>query len=343
MNPLELKEPAFRIGQVPVEGDLVLAPMSGFSDLPFRSLCRRFGSALSYTEFVSAKEVVHGPSLHVRRALAFLPWERPVVFQIFDSDEHRLVEGAQQIAERRPDVVDVNMGCSVPKVAGRGAGAALLREPDKIARIFAALSRTLPCPVTGKIRLGWDRANRNYLDIVRAMQENGAALITVHARTRDQGYSGHADWEAIAAAVAVSRIPVVGNGDVQSVGDIARMKSETGCTAVMIGRAAIGNPWIFQRRDRNAVPLAEKLHVIRYHYRLMEDFYGEALASTLMRKHLGKYLADYPGIRQVRPSLVSAQSKPQVYKLLDQIQSALENCDLRHRQTGLPPKIIAQQ
>ncbi|MFB3904720.1 MAG: tRNA dihydrouridine synthase DusB [Acidobacteriota bacterium] len=311
--------PQFFIGATPVYGDLVLAPMSGYSDLPFRSLCRRFGSALSYTEFVSAKEIVRGAGLHWKRALTFLPWERPVIIQIFDGDENRLVEAGLRVAELEPDVIDVNMGCSVPKIAGRGAGAALLKEPAKIARIFDRLTKAVALPVTGKIRLGWDQNTRNYLEILAAMQDHGAAMVAVHARTREQGYSGQADWDAIAEIVQAARIPVLGNGDVQSVRDAEKMKETTGCAAVMVGRGAIGNPWLFQRRERGAVPLSEKIRTVRYHFQLMEDYYGQPLASILMRKHLTKYFNEHPGVRGYRPRLVKIESKEELNDLLELI------------------------
>jgi len=291
--------------------------MSGFSDLPYRSLCRSFGSALSYTEFVSAKEIVHGRGSYWRKALTFLPWERPVVIQIFDSDEQRLSEAAHIVAELGPDVIDINMGCSVSKIACRGAGAALLKQPSKIARIFELITRTASQPVSGKIRLGWDARNRNYLEVVQAMQDGGAAMVAVHGRTGDQGYSGQADWDAIAEIVAHARIPVIGNGDIQSVDDIERLKGLTGCAAVMIGRGAIGNPWIFQRRDRDTVPLNEKIAVIRRHFQLMEEHYGQDKAIVLMRKHLAKYSSGHPGIRSFRPRLVRAASREELDDLLD--------------------------
>ena len=315
--------PCFYIGKTPVYGDLVLAPMSGYSDLPFRSLCRRFGSALSYTEFVSAKEILRGAASHWKRALTFLPWERPVVIQIFDGDEDRLVEAAHRVAELRPDIIDVNMGCSVPKIASRGAGAALLKEPTKIARIFDRLSRATSLPVTGKIRLGWDRKTRNYLQILDAIQDNGAAMVAVHGRTREQGYSGQADWDAIAEIVQAARIPVVGNGDVQSVRDAEKMKEATGCAAVMVGRGAIGNPWLFQRRERSAVALSEKICTVRYHFQLMEDYYGQPEAAILMRKHLAKYFNEHPGVREFRPRLVKIESKEDLNELLLAIGSEL--------------------
>jgi len=294
--------------------------MSGFSDLPYRSLCRKMGSALSYTEFVSAREIIHGRARHWRQAFAFYEWERPVVMQIFEADEDSLVEAAIRLEELKPDVIDVNMGCSVQRVATRGAGAGLLRDPAKVARIFSRMTRAVSCPVSGKIRLGWDCRSRNFLDVVRAMQDNGAAMVAVHARTREQGYSGEADWDAIASIVEAARIPVIGNGDVHSVHGIEEMRLKTGCTAVMIGRGAIGNPWLFQKRDRHDVPLEEKIELILEHYAAMTEFYGAELAAILMRKHLSRYFAEQPGVRELRGSLVRLESEAQLRELLDRIR-----------------------
>jgi len=298
----------------------VLAPMSGFSDLPYRSLCRRMGSALSYTEFVSAKEVIHSRSRHWQKAFAFYEWERPVVMQIFEADEDSLVEAAVKLEELKPDVIDLNMGCSIQRVANRGAGAGLLRDPAKVARIFARMTRAVSCPISGKIRLGWDCRSLNFLDVVRAMQDNGAAMVAVHARTREQGYSGEADWQAIASVVDAARIPVIGNGDVQSVAGIEEMKRKTGCSAVMIGRGAIGNPWLFQKRERRLVPIDEKIQLILEHFAAMAAFYGAELAAILMRKHLSRYFAEQPGVRELRGSLVRLESETQLRELLDRIR-----------------------
>ncbi len=233
--------PVFTIKQIPVYGDLILAPMDGYSDRPFRSLCRELGSAVSYTEFINALDVLQGHPLLEKR-LAFLPEERPVAFQIFDSEPGRLLDAALRLQAYQPDIIDINMGCSVQKVSARGAGAGLLREPEKVARIMALLTAALNVPVTAKIRLGWDEQRRNYLEIAQAVEENGGSLLAVHARTRAQAYSGQADWEAIAEIKQAVKIPVVANGDVRTVADIERIKQVTGCEAVMIGRAGGGQP-----------------------------------------------------------------------------------------------------
>ena len=296
---------AFHVGPLAIRGDLILAPMDGFSDLPFRSLCREFGSAISITAFVNAQELLTG---HQRawHELRFLPEERPVAFQIFDSSPERLLEAGRQVLRLSPDILDINMGCSVRCVSGRGAGAGLLREPEKIARIIGELSRSLPIPVTAKIRLGWDSGTRNYLDVAHAIQENGGAMLALHARTRDQGYAGEADWDAIAAVKQAVSIPVVGNGDVRSLEDVDRIRRHTGCDAVMIGRGAMGNPWIFSRRRKEDVTPHELASAIHLHLSRMVDFHGAARSAVLFRKHMVRYLEIHPPPEDLRRALLEA-------------------------------------
>ncbi|MEE8585321.1 MAG: tRNA dihydrouridine synthase DusB [Acidobacteriota bacterium] len=319
MQQVLRKKPVFTVREVPVYGDAILSPMAGFSDLPYRSLCREYGSAMSYTEFVSVIAFLAGPNRKTLQMLDFLPCERPVVFQIFDADEDRIVEVALRLEEMGPDIIDLNMGCSVRKVSGRGAGAGLLRDPSKIGRIFARLSQALRVPVTGKIRLGWDGDSLNYLEVVRALQDNGASLVAVHGRTKQQGYQGEADWDAIARIVEVARVPVIGNGDVRTPEDIQRLKRRTGCQAVMIGRGAIGHPWIFQRRSRSEIPFSDKALFILRHFGRMASFYGQSTALILIRKHIARYLKDYSGIKDLHRQLVQVGSVEQLEDLLEQV------------------------
>ncbi len=309
----------FRVGDIPVVGDKILAPMDGFSDLPFRVLARQLGSAVSYSEFISAIDLLH----HHPRALQRLPYEeseRPVAFQVFDHDPARLLKAAQMLQERKPDYLDVNMGCSVSAVAGRGAGAGLLREPRKVAEIMRSLSQALDIPVTAKIRLGWDEDSLNYLEIARIIEENGGKLIAVHARTRAQRYTGEADWDAIAEIKQAVSIPVIGNGDVKSAADVARLKAHTGCDAVMIGRAAVGNPWIFQGRERHEVPPEEVRSLVEIHLARMLAFYGEPLGLVLFRKHISGYLSPYRLNREQRVALYNCETKQAFTALLKDIQ-----------------------
>jgi nifR3 family TIM-barrel protein len=284
-----METPSFHIGPIPIYGRRILAPMDGFSDLPFRTLCRRFGSAMSYTSFVNAAAILAGAP-QAKAALAFDPAERPVTVQIFDDSESRLLAAALRLMELRPDILDVNMGCSSRCVAGRGAGAGLLRDPAKIGRIVGELARALPIPITAKIRLGWDDDSRNYLEVARAIEDNGGALIAVHGRTKVQGYTGEADWAPIGEIKAAVAIPVLGNGDIASAQDAGRLRRRTGCDAVMIGRAAMGNPWIFLPDPGPPLDAAQVLPVVVEHLRGMAALYGDERGVVLFRKHLARYL-----------------------------------------------------
>jgi len=286
--PSPCSAPVFCVGAVPVYGDAILAPMDGFSDWPFRSLCSALGSAMSYTEFVRAEFIVRAFE-HMLPRFTYEESERPVVFQIYGDDPDEILKAALRIQDLSPDIIDINMGCPSKTVANRGAGVGLMRTPLKVARIFRKLSASLEVPVTGKIRLGWE-GQRNYTLIARIVEENGGAAIAVHARTKEQGYCGQADWDAIAEVKAAVKIPVIGNGDVKSAADIDRMKQYTGCEAVMIGRAAVGNPWIFSRRERTQVTPEMVHQMVRQHLERNVAFYGPHKGLILFRKHAMQYL-----------------------------------------------------
>lgn len=312
--------PTFYVRDLPVYGDLILAPMAGFSDVPFRTICREYGSAISYTEFASVEGILWN-SPRTRRILDYGERERPVTFQIFGADQEALVKSALRVQEWGPDVIDINLGCSTPRISGRGAGAALLRDPSKIGRLFARLSRELRVPVTAKIRLGWDARSRNYLEVARALEENGASLIAVHGRTRDQNYAHPADWDAIAEVKQAVKIPILGNGDVRRVADIERIKRQTGCDGVMIGQGAMGNPWIFQRRDFDQVPFAEKAAMVRRHLAAMVEFYGEEKGVVLFRKHAVRYLRGVRDSAQLRHRLLTRDTVAEVLQALDDFEA----------------------
>jgi len=314
--------PNFRVGNVPVYGDAILAPMDGFSDFPFRSVCRSLGSAMSYTEFVKAEFIVRAYE-HMGPRLTYEPAERPVVYQIYGEDPDELVAAALRIQDRHPDIVDINMGCPAKTVASRGAGVGLMRTPLKVARIFRKLSALLPVPVTGKIRIGWEDA-RTYRLIARIVEENGGALIAVHGRTKEQSYGGTADWDAIAEVKAAVKIPVVGNGDVRTPADIDRMKAYTGCEAVMIGRAAIGNPWIFSRLERSQVPPEEVRRVVHAHLARSQAFYGERKGLLLFRKHAMQYLKLQRLPRAVRTEILEQADAADFLRLLERATAGLE-------------------
>lgn len=309
--------PCFYVRDIPVYGDVILSPMDGFSDLPFRLICRELGSAMSYTEFVNVDELQsRKPTVKAWRKLEFDPSERPMTFQIYGHDENRLVETADRLQAHGPSIIDLNMGCYVKSIAERGAGSGMLCQPDKIARVFNQLAQRLSIPVTGKIRLGWDENSRNYKQVAKILEDNGASLIAVHGRTKAQAYTGQADWDAIAEVKQTVKIPVIGNGDVKTVADIARIKAHTGCDAVMIGRAAIGNPWIFARKDAGQVTLPEKIALMRRHLALNLDFYGPKVGLVLFRKHAAKYLQGLPHEAELRVPLLTCTTVADFEQLL---------------------------
>ena len=308
--------PSFWVRDVPVFGDAILAPMDGFSDWPFRSLCRDLGSAMSYTEFVRAQHIVMAYE-HMAARLTFDEVERPMVFQIYGDDPDELVAAALRVQDRQPDISDINMGCPARNVVHNGAGVGLMRQPLKVARIFKKLSAALSIPITGKIRIGWDEC-RSYKLIARVVEENGGSLIAIHGRTKEQAYSGLADWDAIAEVKSAVKIPVIGNGDVKLAADIDKLKAYTGCDAVMIGRAAIGNPWIFSRLDREQVSPEMVDRMVRQHLERHLAFYGVRKGMILFRKHALQYLKLQHLPRAVRTKIITRENPEEFLELLEQ-------------------------
>jgi tRNA-dihydrouridine synthase B len=318
-----ISAPSFLIGKsLKVEGKAILAPMDGYSDLPFRVLTRQLGSAMSFTEFINAIDMVGGHPPHLEERLAYLETERPLVYQIFDDQPKRLLRAALMLEERGPDLIDVNMGCPARSVSNRGAGSGLLKEPEKIAEIFRLLTQALNIPVSGKIRLGWDEDSLNYLEVAKIIEDNGGAMIEIHARHRKQGYKGEANWDAIGEVKQKVSIPVIGNGDIKRAADIERMIDHTGCDAVMIGRAARDNPWIFNFKEREEVTPAEVYHTSLKHLEQNVNFYGIYKGLVLFRKFIKAYLAPYEINTDVRKSLVTETNIGQFLVLLDKIFQA---------------------
>ncbi|HLF73795.1 MAG TPA: tRNA-dihydrouridine synthase family protein [Anaerolineales bacterium] len=307
----------FCIREVPIYGDAILAPMDGYSDWPFRSLCRSLGSAMSYTEFVKVEKVLSRSKEPAKR-LYYQEVERPVTFQIYGDDPDLILKAALRVQELNPDIIDINMGCPAKSVADRGAGVGMMPTPLKIARTFRKLTSALKVPVTGKIRLGWEKS-RNYKLIARVVEENGGSLIAIHGRTKEQRYSGQADWDAIAEVKSLVRIPVIGNGDVKTVADIRRLKEYTGCDAVMIGRAAIANPWIFSGLDREQVPPELLQQTIHEHVRKSIRFYGEEDGQRLFRKYAVQYLLLRTLDRDSRKEILKARPSGEFLDMLNQV------------------------
>ncbi|NPV77163.1 MAG: tRNA dihydrouridine synthase DusB [Anaerolineae bacterium] len=307
----------FHIGPVPIQGDLILAPMDGITDSPYRRLTRRFGSAMSYTEFINAVDIIHKSPLLESR-LKFTEEERPLAIQLLDNDPERIEKAALYVKQLQPEILDINFGCCARSVANRGAGAGLLREPQKIAQIFTKLS-TIGMPVTAKIRLGWDETTRNYLEIARIIEENGGKLIAVHGRTRQQTYTGQADWDAIARIKQAVKIPVIGNGDVRNLEDIERMREYTKCDGVMIARGAIGNPWIFSGIDKSSIPPQQIMDTMIIHLNWMVEFYGAAHGLIRFRKHANAYLQSFTVLPELRNELLTCSDKATFVQILTRI------------------------
>jgi len=306
MHPIDSLDSSFHIRDVLIPGRLLLAPMDGFTDSPFRSICREFGSSLSTSEFINAIDVRYGHP-HLKNKTAFATAERPFSYQVFDDDPQRLLEAAMKLSQLSPDIVDINMGCSARNVSNRGAGAGLLKQPQKVRQIASDLVNHLSVPVTAKIRLGWDDKSRNYLQIARILEECGISAITVHARTRSQQYQGSADWDAIAEIKAAVSIPVIGNGDATSRHDARKMMAHTGCDAVMIGRAAIGNPWVFCEKNHAEIAPEELHAVIKKHLSKMVELYSPRIGTVLFRKHLSRYLRGYLSTVEIRQKVFSIE------------------------------------
>jgi tRNA-dihydrouridine synthase B len=305
----------FQIGGVDIQGDVILAPMDGITDHPFRTIAKEFGSAISYAEFINAREVLSNIKL-VQKKVVFDESERPVAFQIYDDDPLNILEAALRLMQYKPDILDVNLGCSVKAVANRGAGAGLLRQPDAIRQTFELLTINLTIPITAKIRLGWDDDSLNYLEIARIIEGSGGKAIAVHGRTRMQTYTHPARWDAIREVKKAVKIPVIGNGDIKSTMDIDCMIAETGCDAVMIGRAAVGDPWILRRQDKSTVSRLEVIEVTRRHLEKSVDFYGALNGVRKFRKFLKRYLEGMDIAPYRMPELLSEEDPEVLVKEL---------------------------
>jgi len=313
----ETRTPNFTLRNVPIYGDTILAPMDGYSDCPFRSICRALGLAMSYTEFVKVEKILSRSKEPAKR-LYYEEAERPVTFQIYGDDPDLILEAALKIEPLKPDIIDLNMGCPAKSIADRGAGVGMMPSPLKIAETFKKLTSALKVPVTGKIRLGWDQ-DKNYKLIARIVEENGGSLIAIHGRTKEQRYSGNADWDAIAEVKSTVKIPVIGSGDVRTVADIQRIKRHTNCDAVMIGRAAIANPWIFMGMDREQVPAELLKQTVHEHLQKSIQFYGEEDGQRLFRKYAVQYLLLRTLDRDARKEILKERPSGEFLEMLNQI------------------------
>ena len=288
--------------------DLRLAPMAGVSNAPFRLVCREAGAGPLTSEEIDARALVMG-NARTETLARYLPEERPLAMQLLGSDADVLAEAARRLEAAGADGIDLNMGCPVAKIVAKGQGSALMRDPLGAAMIFRALRKAVSVPFTIKIRGGWDDRAVNAVEIARLAEAEGVDAITVHPRTRSQQFTGRAPWDIIAAVVAAVRLPITGNGDVRSVEDARAMVAATGCAAVMIGRGALGRPWVFTGRE---VSRDERAGVIRRHVALIRAHLPERLALVQLKKHLAWYSEGLPNAARTRPALFAARTADDV-------------------------------
>ena len=313
-----------KIGNFETENNVFLAPMAGVTDLPFRKICRRYGAGLVYSEMVSAKGLYYNDK-KTADLMRIDDEERPCAIQIFGSDADIMAEVIPKVMAVKPDIIDINMGCPVPKVVNNGEGSALMKNPELAAKIVRAISDRIKKPVTVKFRKGFNDENINAVEFAKMMEQSGASAVAVHGRTREEYYSGTADWDIIRKVKEAVKIPVIASGDIFTPEDAVRCKNETGCDGLMIARGARGNPWIFRQikefeksgQYQDKPSFDEVAAMILRHTKMQIEYKGEYLGIREMRKHVGWYTAGYKNSSSIRRQVNEVENYEQLERLIN--------------------------